>query len=283
MIRFAIEKDIISIISLWNEAFGDKERDIRFFLDNKFVPKNTIVCEEQNKIISMLFLLEGNMVLNAVSYPSYYLYAACTAKSHRGKGIMAKLLEKAKETACERNKYFICLMPAEDSLFDFYKKFGYKSVFSRKILYIDKCELKDINIEVDQSETIDPGIIRKNVFHDFDRFEWDEKAVDFACKHHSLYGGNVLATRKGYALYVKSDNKAIVKEFAFQPSYLKFISAQIVYESNSDILIINLPADYPTEIGKYEIKKSAMALAVKDEYCRYINGIENLYLGLTLD
>ena len=187
--------------------------------------------------------------------------------------------EKRSEYLAKKNK----ILPEGISEVAIQQKIGTRVIVDFLQLIEDVCELKDININVNQSETIDPGIIRKNVFHDFDRFEWDENAVDFACKHHSLYGGNVLATCKGYALYAKSDNKAIVKEFAFQPSSLKFISAQIVYESNSDILIINLPADYPTEIGKYEIKKSAMALAVKDEYCRYINGIENLYLGLTLD
>lgn len=283
MIRFAKESDIDSIISLWNEAFGDSEEDIRFFLDNRFVPENTVVFEEYGAVVSMLFLLEGNLVLNNNSYSSYYLYAACTAKSCRGRGIMAMLLEKAKEVTAERNKYFICLMPGEKSLFHFYERFGYKSIFSRKIIYISRCELENVSVHDKCTMLTDYADLRQNAFGDFDRFNWDNNSIEFACKHHKLYGGKCLKSCKGYALYNISDECVNVKELTFHPSDFEEAVKMLLSETEMSECVISLPADYPTDIGKFETVRSAMALPAKKEYEKYIHGIENAYLGLTLD
>lgn len=283
MIRFAKQTDICSIIALWSEAFGDKEEDIRFFLDNRFIPENTVVFVENGEVVSMLFLLEGDLIIDNKSYSSYYLYAACTSVSQRGRGIMANLLEKAKETAENRGKYFICLMPGEPSLFDFYKRFGYKSIFSRKILSINNSDLNN-DCKGIQSEENDLLVeTRKNAFGGFNRFEWDENAIRFACKHHLLYGGKALVSCKGYALYSTNANELTVKEFTFSPDNLENAAAKLLSECKTDNIIIHLPSDYPTDIGRYEIKKSAMALAVKNDYEQIIEEVNNAYLGLTLD
>ncbi len=282
MIRLAEFSDIDSIIVLWNEAFPDSEENIRFFIDNRFVPQNTVVYEDGGEVVSMLFLLDGNLIIEEKSYSSYYLYAACTAKRCRGRGIMAKLLGKAKEIAAERNKHFICLMPAEKSLFDFYERFGYKSIFSRKILSINRSEVEDTVCDNTRIDRTDYAYLRNTAFKEFNRFEWDDNAIEFACKHHDLYGGNAVFSCKGYALYT-SNESTVVKELAFHPSNFKAAIKMILSESGTQECSISLPADYPADIGKAKIFKSAMALSVKKEYEEIIEGIENAYLGLTLD
>lgn len=283
MIRLATEKDINGIISLWNEAFGDSEREIRFFLDNKFEPKNTLIYELCGEAVSMLFLLEGNMIINGAEYPSYYLYAACTAKKCRGRGIMAELLDKAKLLAAEREKCFICLMPGEKSLFDFYERFGYKTVFARKKLYINASDLLNNQNASNESTFSDYYEKRKNAFSGFNRFEWNNKSIEFACKSHLLYSGNEVSNCKGYALYTKNESKIVVKEFAFGEN--DFVSAlKNLFEfSNFDNAVIYLPCDYSTDFGKCETEFSAMAISVRPEFDNLIEEFNNAYLGLTLD
>ncbi len=283
MIRFATENDISGIISLWNEAFGDSEREIRFFLDNKFEPENTLIYEFCGETVSMLFLLEGDMIINGAEFPSYYLYAACTAKKCRGRGIMAELLDKAKSLAAERKKCFICLMPGEKSLFDFYERFGYKSVFKRKKLYIKASDLPNNKNASDELTFWDYSEKRKNAFSKFNRFEWDEKAISFACKSQILYGGNELNSRKGYALYTKNESEILVKEFAFGENYFASALKSLFEHSNSDCAVVYLPYDYQTDFGKSETEFSAMAISVKPELDNLIVEYNNAYLGLTLD
>ncbi len=283
MIRFAEISDIPSIISLWNEAFGDSESEIRFFLDNRFTPENTVVFEENKNIVSMLFLLEGDLSLKSISYPSYYLYAACTAKTHRGRGLMGEILEFARNVAVNRNKYFICLMPGEESLFDFYKKYGYKTVFSRKILTVEKSKSKTVNNGIFINELNSFATVRKDAFINYNRFDWDDSAIKFAIDHHRFYGGKAISACNGYVLYSESDAIVSVKEFSLHHNLLCDTAFYLMNLTGKDTTLFNLPAEFPVDSDNSLIKESGMALPVKSEYNKIIEGITNAYLGLTLD
>ena len=282
MIRLAAYSDIGSIISLWNEAFGDSENEILFFLNRKFVPENTVVFDDNGRIVSMLFLLEGDLTLNNVSYPSYYLYAACTAKSHRGNGLMGMILDYARTVACERDKYFICLKPANKLLFSFYEKYGYKTVFSSKILTIENSAAKNV-FGFPISKLNDYEKSRKTALNKYNRFDWDESAIRFAEEQHQFYGGNSLKNRNGYLLYSENEHNVYVKEYALRPDFLSESASHLFYCTEKESIIFNLPPDFPDNNHKFVIEESGMALAVKDEYCKILEGIKNAYLGLTLD
>ena len=99
------------IISLWMEAFGDSEEEVIFFLDNA-IDKECIACYDNDEMQAMLFLVKCNF--------GKYIYCACTAKKHRGKGIMSELL-----AFCKKNETMLCLIPANDGLVDFYQQRGF--------------------------------------------------------------------------------------------------------------------------------------------------------------
>ena len=206
MIRLYNENDINGVIRLWEEAFGDSENEIRFFLDGCRKPLNTLIYEIDNEIASMLFLLEGDMHFEGEDYPSYYLYAACTLKKYRGRGLMAELLSFAKETANKNGKYFICLKPAEKSLFDFYGKFGYKTAFFVKIT---ECNTKNTSLNL-SDRNVSPEYLRNSAFKEHNYFKWDRQSIEFAFLHNKFFGGITSETCKGYSLYTCDDTKTIV-------------------------------------------------------------------------
>ncbi len=286
MIRLSTNNDIKGIVSLWNEAFGDSEAEILFFLKNKFKPENTIVFENNGCIASMLFLLEGKMCIKGVDYPSYYLYAACTSKEYRGRGLMASLLDFAKRTAKERNIYFICLMPAEKSLFDFYGKHGYFSAFNKKVLELNTDEIKNVSpffIDEKNDKDYNLKIIRDSALKGIDLFKWDDQSIRFAFNHTKIYGGHTLLIDKGYALYTVNNKKITIKEFAFTSYFLLKVAVFLVEKHNAEKIVFMLPTEFETSVGSYEIKESAMMLPINREAEFLMNNITNAYLGLTLD
>ena len=119
MIRLSAENDREGLVFLWKEAFGDSEEAIGLFLDNRYIPENTVVSENDGKITSMLFLLDGKLSVKGKLFNSYYLYAAATLKEFRGRGIMKEMLDFSKNLSYEREKDFICLKPAEKGLYDY--------------------------------------------------------------------------------------------------------------------------------------------------------------------
>lgn len=282
IIRLSDKNDINGIITLWNEAFGDGENEIIFFLDNKYVPENTLIIEENGTLASMLFLLEGNMRINGESYPSYYLYAACTAKQFRGKGFMAELLAEANRIASLKGKDFICLMPGEKSLFDFYEKHGYLTVFNKKILTVNRSDF-DFFCETEEHSCESLQILRNNAFSPFDFFEWDNSSIEFAFSHNKLYSGTDISDCKGYLLYTENDGIVTVKEFAFTEENLINGLALLFTESKCKKALISLPSQYKTTVGDYSILPSAMIYPVSMRSKNIVQNLNNAYLGLTLD
>lgn len=286
MIRFSDNNDIKKIVTLWHEAFGDGEDEIKFFLANRFRPENTVVYEINGEIASMLFLLEGKMSINGIDYDSYYLYAACTLKKYRGRGFMGELLRFAEKIASERNINFICLLPGESSLYDFYERFGYKTAFAKKTLKITRADIDEnfdsIEIKADNN-LVELKKLRENALNKTDHFIWDNQAIDSALKQNEMYGGKAIIFRKGYLLYSVEGGKIFVKEYTFSSNFLKSISALLLKNENAEEIIYQLPITFQPFIGAYEDFPGGMLLPLNSEAKIAASELKNAYLGLTLD
>lgn len=108
MIKFTENKN--DIIKLWQEAFGDSEEDILFFINNVKNAK-CLAYYDNNSIASMLYLVDSSK--------GKYVYAACTLKEYRGKGYMSDLL-----SYCKNQFDAVCLIPANEGLIEYYKNRG---------------------------------------------------------------------------------------------------------------------------------------------------------------
>lgn len=270
MIRFSVNEDREKLIKLWCDVFGDTSEAVKIFFEYHYKPENTLVYDVNKNVVAMLYLLEGNFVISGERYPSYYLYAAATDAKYRGKGIMGKLLDFAKETAASRGKDYICLLPAEESLYGYYYKHGYKSVFKKKIVKI-KCINKEHEI---RSACLNLKEFRNKFFDTYDYFEWDENAIEYAIKQNEYYGGGFVFECNGYCLYAQSKGIVTVKETTLLPENLSLLDTNIV---------VNLPADYPLNGENCEIIENGMALPLNLRANLCLNNVKNAYLGLTLD
>ncbi len=273
MVRLSNSNDIDGIIAVWKEAFGDSEDDIRFFLNAHYVPDNTLLYEHEDVITSVLFLLDGDMHINGMDYPSFYLYAACTLKEFRGRGMMADLLEFAKETASSREKLFIALKPASDSLYNYYSSFGYKAVFSKKITEIDILSDNELIKELTDN----------SIHDDYNYFKWDKKSIEFAIEHHKHYGGIFYETCNGFVLYSINNGVLSVKENTLSDCDFAVFLKYCAKEYNISKVVAQLPFKYISESEKSCIIKSGMLLPLCDYADLMIENSENYYLSLTLD
>ena len=112
MIRFSDNSS--EIVPLWQQAFGDSADEIMFFIENVKDAK-CLMYYADGKPASMIYLVK----CVADGDDAYYVYAACTAKGHESKGYMTKLIDY-----CFDEGYTVCLIPASDSLVEFYSRRG---------------------------------------------------------------------------------------------------------------------------------------------------------------
>lgn len=127
-----------SVVSLWQEAFGDSKEDVLFFFNN--CQNKFCLCAEKNSdLLSMLFLVDCEV--NGKAYK--YIYAACTSKNARKSGYMSKLLEY-----CNSKYDNVLLIPADEELVDYYSKRGFThKIDMNNILFNESDEIKEYLFE----------------------------------------------------------------------------------------------------------------------------------------
>lgn len=113
-------------LSLYMTAFPEDSHDFAADFTNRYFDKNCRYILKDGKLVSMLYLLDCSLKTEEKNYPAAYLYAAATLPRYRGQGLMAELIEKAKEETVNNGK-FLLTKPATLSLYDYYEQFGFKT------------------------------------------------------------------------------------------------------------------------------------------------------------
>jgi len=126
--QLATKTDLLGIISLWQEAFGDSPEAVSYFFKS-FPHCVSYVTEDGGEIVSMVHALP--QVLSPDT-PAAYLYAVATRRSHRGRGLCRELMVFAEADLHARGFACCVLAPAELGLFDYYEGLGYKTAFTRR-------------------------------------------------------------------------------------------------------------------------------------------------------
>ena len=143
MITFDNERQAEAAVRLWREAFGDEEAYIRFFL-SRHDDAAALTESVDSSLVSALYLIDGELIVHSVPHKAFYLFAAATFQQHRGRGHMARLLQKAETYAQQQGAQFIALVPASPSLFDYYSRFGYQTAFYARPVGADSLSALDL-------------------------------------------------------------------------------------------------------------------------------------------
>ena len=122
MIEFASVNDKKELSSLWQITFLEDSQVIERFFENVFKDVITPVIKIDGEIASSLFLLPCSIG----NYKGKCVYCAMTKYSHRGKGYMKDLLDFSYDYCKENSFDFLFLVPAEESLFDYYARCGFE-------------------------------------------------------------------------------------------------------------------------------------------------------------
>lgn len=126
MIDFALPSDKEEIREIWDIAFPEDTAFNDWFFKYKFRSEFTIVYRENGVICSMLQALPYEISgFGKVSY----IYGAATRPQFRRRGFMEKLLRFTHENDRKRGFEGSILIPANEGLFGYYGKMGYKTAF----------------------------------------------------------------------------------------------------------------------------------------------------------
>lgn len=287
MICLANEIDTNALKKIWQISFGDSAAYIDYFFSKLMQPENTLVyCESNHTPAAMLFLLPAELVLQGQSLPVQYIYAACTLPECRGRGYMKQLIDAASALGKSRGIYQTILVPAEESLFAYYEKNGYRNYFKRKSFGLSRSELEKYNGKGCQKLPVSvPGIIkqRNSSFSAVGTVKWPDAHIKYAIEEAFICGGGVLYTDFGYAFYKPYNNTLTVYETSIAPQHFNAFCGLLLNEfPNSQAFAFHVPAEWQTPEGVSA--KSYWYGMLRSESTKDYNPSEQgAYLSLALD
>jgi len=126
----ALLSDMPQLQALWKKVFGDADKFISLIFDSVIKPENALVIKLSNTIVSMLYILPYRMKIRSRILSAAYIYGVATDSDFRGKGYMKQLMNEALNEIKNRNYDIAVLIPAENSLFDFYKQYGFTNIIN---------------------------------------------------------------------------------------------------------------------------------------------------------
>lgn len=120
---------ITELRTLWKEAFGDTDAFLDTFFSTAFAPERCLCILMEHSVAAALYWFECEYQKK----PLAYIYAVATAKACRGMGLCRQLLAATHATLRQQGYIGALLVPGSKTLFDFYKKNGYKTTCYRHI------------------------------------------------------------------------------------------------------------------------------------------------------
>ena len=121
-IDFPAKAQIPQLWQLWKEVFHDDDAFISSFEKTAFSQDRCRCVFIDEKIVAMLFWFDCKCRNEKIAY----LYAVATKEAFRRQGLCRALMENTHKHLKKLGYSGTILVPAEESLFDYYKKLGYR-------------------------------------------------------------------------------------------------------------------------------------------------------------
>ncbi len=195
------------IAKLWVKTFGGTKKDVYEFYAKICPLKNTVVDVKFGRVLSMATVIK----VKSGEQKGGYVYAVATNEKYRNQGRCGKILNYISRNF---DFDFTFLKPSEESLFDFYARYGYT-----KPLYIP--DYKDISTDgFEECSAKEYYYLRAK---HLDRFiEWDRNVIEYILSYAKAYkkGEEILIADEGRILeYLGKDLKRTVKFGALRGNF----------------------------------------------------------------
>lgn len=131
IIKAPIPTDIAALRSLWKDTFGDSDAFLDIFFSVAFSTDRSLCACIDGEAVGMLYWFDCTCEGEKIAY----LYAVATHKDYRGRGICHALMDEAHKLLREREYRGVILVPAQEHLFDFYARLGYKTCAHHTVIH----------------------------------------------------------------------------------------------------------------------------------------------------
>ena len=191
-IRTPDSNDLEELHTIWSTVFDDSDRAL--FFNFFYNPKLSVICEFENKIAAMGFLIPvGDLIAaQGENIPCAMIYAVATLPEFRGFGFGGAVSRELINIAHDNSSPAVVLYPANDSLFDFYSKNTSMREWFYGIEYNYLRPFPDFgNIEYEIISIKEYMFLRENLLNDIPHIKYNHNIVEYQSKLCELFGGGL--------------------------------------------------------------------------------------------
>lgn len=121
-INVPTQKQLPPLRALWQQTFGDPDVFWDTFFQDAFSPDRTRCVFREEEPVAALCWFDTHWEGKRLAY----IYAVATRSDMRGQGICSRLMADTHKHLAASGYAGAVLVPAEDNLFPFYRKMGYR-------------------------------------------------------------------------------------------------------------------------------------------------------------
>ncbi|MDD5935665.1 MAG: GNAT family N-acetyltransferase [Clostridiales bacterium] len=264
MIEAARLKMIPRLKEIWKNCFHDEDEYIDFYYRERFPQVETLVNTVNGVPAAMVTLVPGKLAAGDTTYQLRYVYAVATDPVYQGRGLASELMNEIKKRV--GNEYdAVFLVPASQGLFDYYAKFGYKTVCEKKVVSIGVNEVVDETLDSENSRSSceeecsqeiqfeslsasDLYQMREQAFRMLGFVEWDIQALDYLIREYELCGGKAVKVKMGNEAgslfyYYSIEHKVLyIKETSLGLNQLKLVMKKLAKDFEIEHFEVIIPA-----------------------------------------
>lgn len=260
--------------NLWLDSFGEKSEAVDLFF-NQCIDFTTIYTASiEEKTVAMLFLVHST--LNGKN--AHYLCSAATSSEYRNLGIMGKLIEFALEDSRKNGDVYSLLFPANDTLYSYYERFGYKPLCTVKNAVFSREELRQFSLNNQINSTDETSYnyeeLQKVCLKDNFLLQ-NNNFISFASDYYSLYDCKTVKSNNCFALVEEENGIAEV----FYSIYESFGSLAQALLKNTTAKLFEFTVKADDKLyNNYKNEKYGMIKSLDNNE----KIPENTYIGITL-
>ena len=236
-IRLAEKDDISALCEIWSSCFSDGKEYIELFYKNNFDRIETLVFRLDEKPVSMLHLIDADLIYKNKSQKAKFIYATGTLPDYRKKGCMSALIKQITAEA-KKGGWALFLKPSSPATAKLYKSFGFEEQAALNLITVFPDEKKPISVyNLLQSEY---NRMREDAFHNVSHVKWDDAHIKWCIDENEYFSGKTLGVKydnKDYFLLgYPEDNALIINETDLSVNQLKSISGSLCSIFGTEII-----------------------------------------------
>ncbi|QOR36086.1 GNAT family N-acetyltransferase [Clostridium sp. 'deep sea'] len=224
-LRLANNSDLLEIKELWQYCFDDSEQFVNYYFKNRYIPENTLVIEENSRIITSLQMNQYQLHVANKTINTSYIVGISTLPDKRGIGLMKRILPAALQAIKSKGQSFALMMAIDSRL---YLKYQFAYICEQLCFNYQtaNCKKQHINVSYKKASHEDSRILMeiynrkyRNTFIKLLRDEefFKELIKELASENINLFliKDNDLTEYTGYFTYLIEENTFYIRELCY--------------------------------------------------------------------